>query len=86
MTNIKKSLTEEEKAKKINEYIKSLKTVEDAMEPFKEQKRDLKENFIENGWLTKEEISMAVKAYRLVKGDVDFEQLRDFYDQIKSRV
>ena len=56
------------------------------MEPYKDQKRALKGNYVENGWLSKEEISMAVKAYRMVKGDVDIEQLMDFYDHVSKTV
>ena len=44
------------KEEKIVDYIKSIKELEETMEPFKEQKRDLKKNYVENGWLTKEEI------------------------------
>mgnify|MGYP001502522813 CR=1 FL=1 len=67
------------KEQHMGDYIKSMKTLEDAMEPYKEQKRALKANYVENGWLEKEEISVAVKAYRLMKSDVDIEQLIDFY-------
>ncbi|MCW3976297.1 MAG: hypothetical protein NWE77_00010 [Candidatus Bathyarchaeota archaeon] len=70
----------------IESYIKSLAAVENEMEPYKEHKRELKASYVENGWLTKEEISMAVKAYRLIKGEVDFEQLRDFYEQVSKTV
>jgi len=75
-----------EKEKRITDYIKSMATIEDAMEPYKEQKRALKGNYVENGWLSKEEISLAVKAYRMVKGDVDVEQLMDFYDHVSKTV
>ena len=74
----------QEKEARIGDYIQSLAAVEDAMEPFKEQKRALKANYIENGWLSREEISMAVKAYRLVKDDTDIEQLMDFYGKVSS--
>ena len=70
------------KESKITDYIKSLAAIEEAMEPLKEQKRSLKTNYVENGWLEKEEISMAVKAYRLMKSDTDMEQLLDFYDRV----
>ena len=60
--------------------------IEDEMEPLKEHKRDLKANYLENDWLTKEEISMAVKAYRLLKGDTDMDQLMDFYDRVSKTV
>ena len=76
--------TVDEKEQRIGDYIQSLAAVEEAMEPFKEQKRALKANYIENGWLSREEISMAVKAYRLVKDDTDIEQLMDFYSKVNS--
>ena len=75
-----------QKEQRITDYIKSLSAIEDAMEPYKDQKRALKGNYVENGWLSKEEISMAVKAYRMVKGDVDIEQLMDFYDHVSKTV
>jgi len=74
----------QEKENRITNYIKSLSTIEDAMEPYKEQKRALKGNYVENGWLSKEEISMAVKAYRMVKDDTDVDQLLDFYSHVQK--
>ena len=76
----------QEKENRITDYIKSMASIEDSMEPYKEQKRALKGNYVENGWLSKEEISMAVRAYRMVKGDVDIEQLMDFYDHVSKTV
>ena len=68
------------KEQRIADYIKSLSALETEMEPYKEQKRDLKQNYVENGWPSKEEISAAVKAYRLMKSEVDLEQMKDFYE------
>ena len=76
----------QEKENRITDYIKSMAAIEDAMEPYKEQKRALKGNYVENGWLSKEEISLAVKAYRMVKGDIDMDQLMDFYDHVSKTV
>lgn len=76
----------QKKEEHITNYIKSIAAVEEEMEPFKEHKRDLKKNYVENGWLSKEEISMAIKAYRLMKDDVDVEQLMDFYDRVSKTV
>ena len=56
-----------QKTEKMVEYIRSLKTLEDAMEPYKEQKRELREEFKRQGWLTKDELSTTVKAYRMMK-------------------
>ena len=52
------------------------------MKPFKEQKTDLRKSYIENGWLTKEEIKTALKAYRLRKDNTDFEQLTEMFDMM----
>tara|TARA_R110000851_G_scaffold236725_1_gene389393 strand:- start:4323 stop:4616 length:294 start_codon:yes stop_codon:yes gene_type:complete len=76
---------EEKKQEKMIEYIRSLRAIEDAMEPFKEQKRELKVDFKENGWLTGEEISLTVKAYRMMTADVDMEQFLSIYEGLMTR-
>ena len=72
------------KEEHMGDYIKSMRTLEDAMEPYKEQKRELKSEYIDNGWLTKEDISLTVRAYRLLKNDVDIEALIDIYENLKG--
>ena len=67
------------------DYIESMRVIEQEMEPLKEQKRDLKANYVENGWLTKGEISLAVKAYRLAKDDTDMSALIDMVEALKSK-
>ena len=32
------------------EFIKAFKAIEDEMEPYKEHKRDLRKNYVQNGW------------------------------------
>jgi len=76
---------EEKKQEKMIEYIRSLRAIEDAMEPFKEQKRELKVDFKENGWLTGEEISLTVKAYRMMKAEVDMDQFLSIYEGLMTR-
>jgi len=76
---------EEKKQEKMIEYIRSLRAIEDAMEPFKEQKRELKADFKENGWLTGEEISLTVKAYRMMKAEVDMDQFLSIYEGLMTR-
>ena len=78
---------EEQKTKEqhMADYIASMKALEDAMEPFKEQKRELKANYVENGWLSKEDISLTVKAYRLLKDDIDVSALIDIYEALKEK-
>ena len=68
-----------EKELMIVEYIKSIKALEDAMEPFKEQRRDLRKEYQDNGWLTRDEIRVAVKAYRLMRSGADLDDLYDMY-------
>tara|TARA_R100001443_G_scaffold82819_1_gene89692 strand:+ start:689 stop:982 length:294 start_codon:yes stop_codon:yes gene_type:complete len=79
------SAEDKTKEQHMQDYIKSLKTIEDCMEPFKEQKKDLREEYDENGWLSKEDQRMAVKAYRLLKKDVDIGQLIDMYEALRGR-
>ena len=66
------------------EYIRSLRAIEDAMEPFKEQKRELKAEFKEQGWLTGDEISVAVKAYRMLKADQDIDELVEMFNFLRG--
>jgi hypothetical protein len=71
------------KEQKMIEYVRSLKTLEDAMEPYKEQKRELKKDFKEQGWLTGDEISMTVKAYRMMSTeDFDFDEFTEVYESL----
>ena len=77
--------TVSQKTEKMVEYIRSLKTLEDAMEPYKEQKRELREEFKRQGWLSKEELSTTVKAYRMMKNDVDLEQFVELYQTLLER-
>lgn len=72
------------KEQHMGDYIKSMKALEEAMEPYKEQKRELKTEYIDSGWLTKEDISLTVRAYRLLKNDVDIEALIDVYENLKG--
>ena len=67
-------------------YIKTFVALEDAMEPFKEQRKDLRESYSENGWLSKEEMRLAVKAYRLYKSETDMELLTDYVAKCQKSV
>ena len=67
-------------------YIKSVAAIEECIEPFKEQKKALKQNYVENGWLDKADIKLAMKAYRMFKDEVDLEQLREFYETVGRSV
>ena len=79
------SLTsDKDKETHMKEYITSIKALEDAMEPFKEQKRELRKEYDDNGWLNKDEQRMVVRAYRLLKDDVDIGELIDMYNALRG--
>jgi hypothetical protein len=66
-------------------YIKSIASLEEAMLPYREQRKDLRKSYVENSWLEKEDIKLAVRAYRLMKQDVNFDELRQAYRTIKNQ-
>lgn len=68
----------------IEDYIKTVAALEEAQEPFKEQRRELRKEYEDNGWLSKEQQRLAVKAYRLIKDEEDMEQLLDFYEKVAT--
>ena len=68
------------------EYIKAFKAIEDEMEPYKEHKRDLRKNYVQNGWLTKDELRQAVRAYRMLKKGDNIDQFTDYYDNISKKI
>tara|TARA_R110002074_G_scaffold384456_1_gene565124 strand:- start:1306 stop:1596 length:291 start_codon:yes stop_codon:yes gene_type:complete len=74
------------KEEHVKNYLKDLTETEAAMEPFKEHKRDMRKSYIEEGYLTKDEIWAAVKAYRMIKSDKDMDALIDAYDQVKKMI
>ena len=76
--------TNEERKRYVKEYIRSLKAIEDCIEPYKEQKRELRKEYADNGWLNSDEQRMVVRAYRLLKDEVDIGELIDIYDALRG--
>jgi hypothetical protein len=72
------------KKEHVKNYLKDLAETEAAMDPFKEHKRDVRKSYIDNEWLTKDEMWAAVKAYRMVKSDKDIDALVEAYDLVKK--
>ena len=83
----KKELAIEELSKEelVINYIKSMLALEQAMEPFKEQKKDLRSEYIKQGWLTKDEIWSAIKAYRLYETGADMDDLNDMFEAVEKQ-
>lgn len=77
--------TYEEKKRYVKEYIRSLKAIEEAMEPYKEQKRDLRKEFRDNSWLNTDEIRAAVKAYRLFEGNFNIDEIVDNFNMFNGK-
>ena len=76
--------TIQEKKRYVKEYVQSLKAIEDCIEPYQEQKRDLRSEFRENGWLNTDEIRAAVKAYRLYKGKFNIDEVVENFEMISG--
>lgn len=76
--------TNEERKRYVKEYIRSMVAIEEAMEPYKEQKRDLRAEYKENGWLNTDEIRAAVKAYRLFKDNVSIDEVVENFEMFSG--
>jgi len=76
--------TNDEKKQYVKEYIRSLAAIEECIEPYQEQKRELRTEFRENGWLNTDEIRTAVKAYRLYKHKINIDEVVDNFHVISG--
>ena len=79
-------MSEPTKEEYVVEFIKAFKAIEDEMEPYKEHRRDLKKNYVESGRLTKDELRLAIKAYRMLKSEDDLGELTTYYDKLRKTV
>ena len=68
------------------EFIKAFKAIEEEMEPYKEHKRDLRKNYVHNGWLSSDEQRQAVRAYRMLKNGDDISEFTDYFNKINKGV
>jgi hypothetical protein len=66
-------------------YLKSLHAIEEAIEPYKEQKKELRKEYIDNDWLTREDLWAAVKAYRIYKAAASMDDLNDMFTLIEKK-
>ena len=77
-------MTVEDKQEKVVEFVKAFAANEEAMQPFKEHRTELRHNYVENGWLTKEDVSAAVKAYRMLKTGEDPDRLKEIFETLRA--
>ena len=75
---------EKTKEERLKDFIKSMATIDESIQPYKEQKSDLKKSYADNNYLTRGEQKIAMKAYRLIKDKTDFAQLDQFFEKIKA--
>ena len=73
-------MSDKTKEERIVDYVTSIAALDDAMKPYKEQKSDLRKSYLDNKWLTKDEIKTALKAYRLRKDNTDMDELTQMFD------
>ena len=64
------------------EYIRALKALEEEMEPYKEHKRDLRANYARQGFLSRDEMRQAVRAYRMLRKGDDITQFTSYFDEL----
>jgi len=67
------------------EYVRALKAIEDEMEPYKEHKRDLRTNYARNGWLSRDEMRQAVRAYRMLRKGDDITQFTSYFNELNDK-
>ena len=78
------TVTDTEKQEKMIEYIRNLKAIEDAMEPYKKSKRELRKDFRSNGWLSRDEISTITRAYRMLRKNESIDELVTAYESLRG--
>jgi len=63
-------------------FVKSLKELDDAIKVYAEQRKELRQEYVSNKWLTKSDIKYIMKAYRLAKDQTDMEELDKVYSDL----
>lgn len=75
---------EKSKDEYIRDFVKSIAAINEEIKVYRDQMKDLKKSYIDNGHLSKDEIKLAMQAYRLVKNKVDIDQLDAFFDKVNA--
>lgn len=70
----------------IRNYFRALVELDRAMEPLRESGKALRANYVENGWLEREQMSMILRAYRANKNQLDMEMFNDMVDMVKREM
>ena len=84
MGNNNNNQQDHDKSKIIAEYVESISVLDLQMEPFKEQRRELKKNYVENGFLSKDEISLIHKVMRIHKENISIDKLVSMFREVEK--
>ena len=68
------------------DFIKSMRELKQAMEPFKDQMKDLKQNYKEQEWLDSKQQKTAMSILRQIDDDVDLAEFVDLFQAINKQV
>jgi hypothetical protein len=77
--------TPRSKEELIVDFIKSMVAIEEAMEPYKEQRKELKKQYKDNEWLDAKEQKRAIKAYKLLKDRENLDSLIEYCKEIHKQ-
>lgn len=87
MTTISEAMANETndnvtKEDRITDLVKSLMELDASILPFREQKKELMKEYVENGWITKDEKKAISKAYSIWKSKDDIDEIHKFVEAI----
>jgi len=68
------------------DFIKSISELKKAMQPFKDQMKDLKQNYKENEWLDAKQQKLAMKIHNMIDDEVDLAEFVDLYQTVNKQV
>jgi hypothetical protein len=68
----------------ISDYVKGSVKVEEELKVLREHLRDFKKSFVENQYLTKQQVKLLEKAKKLIKDNSDIDKLVDMVGKIRG--
>lgn len=72
------------KEERMKDFVRGMVAIEQAIQPYKEQRSDMRKSYVENGWLSKDEMKNVMRAYRLMKDKTDISELEQVYNTISK--
>lgn len=72
------------KEERMKDFVRGMVAIEQAIQPYKEQRSDMRKSYVENSWLSKDEMKNVMRAYRLMKDKTDIAELEQVYNTISK--